>query len=299
MIRAFFILPRRSGLGRDLHAHDGSRPRRLLQKMSVAFALCLSAPALAAFTVNGDGTVTDTETGLIWDRCTWGQTGADCDGGAASTHTWSQALGVAITANTANHKGHNDWRLPNRTELESLVDITRWNPAIDTSAFPNTVSNWYWSSTSYTPFPAFAWYVHFDYGYSFGEYRVLNFHVRLVRRGQSFDALASTSHGISATASPSGGGSVTCNPNPVPEGGEVTCTATANAGFTFAAWGGDCAGQTGATCVLSNVTAPVSVSADFSAAQSQVTQPIPVLGPWGLALLSGLLGVAAWGRRRP
>lgn len=152
-------------------------------------ALLLALPAQAAFTDNGDGTVTDTVTGLMWDKCSWGQSNdADCSGGAASTHTWAQALGVAVAANGANYKGRNDWRLPNRNELESLVKIDAFNPAIDTAAFPNTVNSFYWSSTNYAPGPAEAWFVYFYYGGTNYDVKASNYYVRLVRSGQSFDS---------------------------------------------------------------------------------------------------------------
>jgi len=69
------------------------------------------------------------------------------------------------------------------------------------------------------------------------------------------------SYAISTTASPLAGGSVTCTPNPVSHGSGSTCTATANAGYTFAVFSGDCAG---ASCVLSNVTGTRSVTASFT-----------------------------------
>jgi hypothetical protein len=140
-----------------------------------------------------DGTVTDSVTGLIWDRCSSGQTlnttsdPATCFG-TASTHTWQAALGVAVTANTLSYKGHTDWRLPNRKELESLVEIQASYPAIDTTAFPDTPSNSYWSSTPYTPNPAGAWYVYFSGGDTNAGGRSNGGHVRLVRGGQSFDS---------------------------------------------------------------------------------------------------------------
>lgn len=38
------------------------------------------------------------------------------------------------------------WRMPTRKELESLVDTSRYNPAIDTEKYPDTKSDWYWTS---------------------------------------------------------------------------------------------------------------------------------------------------------
>ncbi len=172
-----------------------------------------AAPASAAFTDHGDGTVTDTDTGLMWDQCSWGQDyipgpPPSCDPDPTSTnytYPWSNALGLAVTANTDLHRGYDDWRLPNRTELESLVDITAVSPAIDSNAFPNTASLWYWSSTTY-PFdplnPEWAWYVSFQDGYSFATAQTLAYNVRLVRGGtplNSFDLLAFVSVSVKAT----------------------------------------------------------------------------------------------------
>jgi alpha-tubulin suppressor-like RCC1 family protein len=71
------------------------------------------------------------------------------------------------------------------------------------------------------------------------------------------------SYAITATASPTAGGTVSCTPNPVTHGASSTCTATPNAGYTFSAFSGDCSG---ASCVLSNVTAAKSVTANFAVA---------------------------------
>jgi hypothetical protein len=69
------------------------------------------------------------------------------------------------------------------------------------------------------------------------------------------------SYTISTTASPSMGGTVSCTPNPVTHGSNSICTATANTGYTFGGFSGDC---TGATCNLSNVTSAKSVTATFT-----------------------------------
>ena len=115
------------------------------------------AHAVSTFSDHNDGTVSDSATGLMWDKCTSGQSGnTDCTGTGsapgygAGTYTWQQALALAASANTANYKGHNDWRLPNRLELESLVDINSTSAPTIATAFPNTQSFYYWSSTFYT-----------------------------------------------------------------------------------------------------------------------------------------------------
>ena len=83
-------------------------------------------------------------------------------------------------------------------------------------------------------------------------------------------------YSISAAANPPAGGTVSCTPNPVGHGAGATCTATANAGYTFASWSGDC---TGASCTLSNVTAARSVTANFSGASHAIaTAANPVAG---------------------
>lgn len=58
------------------------------------------------------------------------------------------------------------WRLPTRAELLSLVDDTRYDPAIDSTRFPDTESAAYWTSTPFASDPSFAWIVDFYDGYA-------------------------------------------------------------------------------------------------------------------------------------
>jgi hypothetical protein len=66
------------------------------------------------FQDNGDGTITDRATGLMWSK-------ADSGRGM----NWQEALAWVQAKNRENFLGHNDWRLPNAKELQSIVDYTR------------------------------------------------------------------------------------------------------------------------------------------------------------------------------
>ncbi|MDF1614645.1 DUF1566 domain-containing protein [Desulfurivibrio dismutans] len=140
------------------------------------------------FSVNGDGTVTHNPTGLIWMRCSLGQSWdvstSTCTG-ADSTYTWQQALAAAQTINgNGGYAGHNDWRLPNKNELESIVERRCWSPAINAAIFPGTPSDRFWSSSPFAYNAEYAWRVLFDYGYVNGSYKQNGSRVRLVRAGQ-------------------------------------------------------------------------------------------------------------------
>lgn len=106
------------------------------------------------YTDNGDGTLTDSRTGLMWKQCSEGltTTATACDTGTPQTYTWQQALDQVSTVNgSGGFAGHTDWRLPNRNELASLIERKCFDPAINTTIFPNILSanySKYWSSTS-------------------------------------------------------------------------------------------------------------------------------------------------------
>lgn len=102
---------------------------------------------------------------------------------------WSTQVFVAMTFGMAMDVGssHNrcgfstNWRLPKTTELLSIVDNGKYNPAIDTDYFPNTESSYYWTSDTVL---SDAWFVHFRYGnVTFASNASSNL-VRLVRSGQ-------------------------------------------------------------------------------------------------------------------
>ena len=179
--------------------------RRIFTATWVLLAsLALPAWAAAPFTVNGNGTVSDATTGLVWDQCPYGLSGTTCTTGGPLVPSWPQALAAAVAANATSYKGFADWRLPNVAELESIAKIDSYTPgvpAIDTAAFPGTPVSAFWTSTTYAPNPSTAWLVNFLYGNTQAWDKRSTYYVRLVRSGQSlasFDSLAPPSNGATS-----------------------------------------------------------------------------------------------------
>lgn len=116
-------------------------------------------PTNAYLIDSANGTVTDTRSGLMWDRCARGQSGPGCATGTATTLIWQGALDAAATSGT--YKGFNDGRLPNVEELRSLVEQCRFLPTINEFAFPNTVDISFLSASPIAAYPFRAWGVSF------------------------------------------------------------------------------------------------------------------------------------------
>jgi hypothetical protein len=117
---------------------------------------------------NGDGTVTDTATGLMWQQA------------EPALMTWEAALAYCENLNLA---GHEDWRLPNRNELQSIVAYENSLPSIDTTVFPGAVSGVYWASTTFAAGTDSAWSGNFTDGLIFWIDKSQSNHVRAVRGG--------------------------------------------------------------------------------------------------------------------
>jgi hypothetical protein len=149
---------------------------------------CVSDAAIPASTPdeqlvdNGDGTVTDNKTGLMWKKCLEGLSDLDCKNGSLKLFTWQQALKQPGEVNRegfpANFK---DWRLPTLTELRSLVEVRCYHPAINQNRFPNTPSSSVWSITPYADATDSVWVVNFHYGLPFYNHCNYSLPVRLVR----------------------------------------------------------------------------------------------------------------------
>lgn len=162
-----------------------------------------AATPTADFIDHRDGTVTHKRTGLVWMRCSLGQTwdGKTCVG-EAKKFVWRDSLQAASDFNAAGgYAGHKDWRLPNIKELDSIAETQCMEPSVNATIFPNTPPARFWSSTlSTTSDKDYAWYVRFNSAYV-DDGRVVelydpnnipgrfSYHARLVRGGNDFDAV--------------------------------------------------------------------------------------------------------------
>ena len=143
-----------------------------------------------AFVDNANGTITDNATDRMWSR-------ADSSRGM----NWEQSLAWVQQKNAENYLGHNDWRLPDAKQLQSLVDYSRapgstGSPAIDplfqctpiVDALGRPDFGYYWSSTTHLDGPAdragdFAVYIGFGRGLGWmemppgsGQFQLLDVH---------------------------------------------------------------------------------------------------------------------------
>ncbi len=146
-----------------------------------------------SFIDNGDGTITDTRTGLMWEKL--GDDGSIHD--QDTIYTWSAAVSgkVATLNGGGGFAGHTDWRLPNIHELQSLVNYGALSPALHApftagcmggcaaTACSCSQASTYWSSTTYQNFPSAAWYVSFFDGLVLGDDKTNGYYVRAVRGG--------------------------------------------------------------------------------------------------------------------
>ncbi len=146
----------------------------------------LDAHAAAAavpcrFGVNGDGTAIDYDTGLQWEQktddgsihdeqnqYTWSSNRGRPDGTIFSSllATLNTPTSADGTTSTGCFAGHCDWRLPSIVELHGIVDLSapgcrRGGGCLDETVFGPTMPFFYWSATTETDFPVFAWGVAF------------------------------------------------------------------------------------------------------------------------------------------
>lgn len=128
-------------------------------------------PVEGRFVDNGDGTITDQCTGLMWQKDT-----ADIPDDADDKVKWADALQYCENLKLA---GHDDWRLPNIRELHSIVDYGKVDPAID-PVFNAELSR-YWSAGTNGSYTNNAWVVSFFSGIVHDHNKTEAHSVRAVR----------------------------------------------------------------------------------------------------------------------
>jgi len=153
-----------------VHFSDGSVDDGYIKTYSY-YVRCVRGQELnfGNFTDNGNGTVMDNSTGLMWQQGEGGQ------------KTWEDALTYCEDLSLG---GHVNWRLPNIKELDSINDDTVYSPAIDTNFFPDAIASAYWSSTTDANYSSTAFRVYFSNGSVYSGNKSSSYYVRCVRGGQ-------------------------------------------------------------------------------------------------------------------
>lgn len=186
-------------------SHPAARPGHT-EPMPVPDDGNVRAGAALRFRDNGDGTVTDLNTGLVWEKKCGGCDGLhdrklrlrwSGDGTEATVWDWLDEINGKGAPPFA---GFSDWRLPNVKELVSLVDYGRVNPAVDPALHADgcwagcsdlsapacscTAVGEYWTSTTFSDFPAHAIIVDLGTGFVDDRLKTQRLFVRAVRGGR-------------------------------------------------------------------------------------------------------------------
>lgn len=108
------------------------------------------------FTDNGDGTITDKATNLMWPK-DWGGDG----GNSGNKLNWNSAIDWAVALEFA---GYSDWRLPNSIEMISMFNSGAYGP----SAYPVFTipsSEAFWTSSTVHSYETYGYWTYTDYSY--------------------------------------------------------------------------------------------------------------------------------------
>jgi hypothetical protein len=131
------------------------------------------------FVDNGDGTISDLTTRLMWQRCQLGFSGESCEiVDSPIIFNWQEALQEAQANTLADY---NEWRLPNVKELRGIIEQRCQSPAINSELFLETASSDFWTSSPYNFNANNSWAVNFNTGNNIANSRTSHLYVRLVR----------------------------------------------------------------------------------------------------------------------
>jgi len=210
---------------------------------------------------DSSNTVTDNLTKLIWFKSAFNSF-------QNNLKTWQDALSYVQTLNASNRWGHTDWRLPNRTELMSLLNWGQSAPYtwLASQGFTTVKNDFgYWTDTSFGLFNEFAWSVNFSTAAVLGEDKVSTRYIWPVCGGQYW----------SMTVVKTGPGTVVSTPVGIDCGGVctgqflngtlITLTATPDTGAAVTGWSG-CANVSGNQCMVT-INDAKSVTVAFGSAQ--------------------------------
>lgn len=138
-------------------------------ELSFSAGTVMAPPGYTRFTDNGDDTVTDNNTKLIWSK----------HANLCGQKNWQYAKDFC---SGLTYAGHSDWRLPSISELKSLIDTSQSDPALPLGhPFMNVQSYYYWSSTTCASDPNRAWFVCMFDGPVYGDHKFYNYYVWPVR----------------------------------------------------------------------------------------------------------------------
>ena len=213
---------------------------------------------------NLNGTVTDRATQLMWQQ----ETGTPPEEIALfRSVNWKDALAYIVSLNEKHFAGYSDWRLPNRNELQSLVDYSKADPAIDTDFFPDTPHMGHWTSTTWYGDNEYAWAISFGNASANSESysrktTASDNYVRAVRTYSAFTlSVGLTGNGDGTVASIPAGISCGTNCSQTYESGtKVSLTAIAGNDSIFTGWTGVCSGTGSCTFTMNQ---SISVVASF------------------------------------
>ena len=131
------------------------------------------------FSGNGNGTISDNLTGLIWPQNANPAMDAQIARSSDGSVLWPDALGFITSINSTEYLGFSDWRLPNRNELLSLVNYAETTPGVHLNkAGASDIQEKYWSSGTSAASSSNAWNVNMSgkvveqnkYDLRFGSY---------------------------------------------------------------------------------------------------------------------------------
>lgn len=140
----------------------------------ITFVFSVSATAPEnRFKNNGNGTITDTQTGLIWQQ----------DGSLSGKINWKDAR---LFSSSLRLAGFSDWRLPTIEEMKTLIsghlynDITRGAERpyamLNRVGFKNVQDDWYWSASNFDINDGNSWLMHLYFGYLYVFNKIYTYH---------------------------------------------------------------------------------------------------------------------------